>query len=142
MCDGRAVPLVCRLRLSTSLPSHKRQARITVSPATTPRSAGSSARPAAGPARRGPSPPAGGGPAEQDRRPDAAVVRGLFRFRGVAVGVGLLYPAVVGEEEDDGVVCQSLLIEVVEQLAAGLVEPLHHAPVLRDLQCRGLVLVM
>ena len=81
-------------------------------------------------------------PADEDRRAEAAVVGRLLRARGEAVGVGVLDPAVVGEEDDDRVLGEPLLVEVVEELAAGLVEPLAHGPVLGHLRRLGLALVL
>ena len=77
------------------------------------------------------------GPADQDRGPEPAVVRRLLRPRRVPVGLRVLDPAVVGQEDHERVVGELLRVEEVEQLAAGLVEPLAHRPVLGDLVSVG-----
>ena len=72
------------------------------------------------------------GPTNHDRSAESAVVLRALGARGVSAVVGALDPAIVGDVEDDGVVRQFFLVEMIEQLAAGLIEPLAHGPVTGD----------
>ena len=62
-----------------------------------------------------------GGPAGDDRRPDPVLVRG---------GLAEFIPAIVGQVEHQGVVVDTLVLQVFHQVAAGFVEPFHHGVVL------------
>ena len=74
------------------------------------------------------------GPANHDRSADATFVGRTFRTGGEAETPSLgdlglwcpLDPAVVHDEQDQGVVAELLAVQVVEQLPTGFVEPCAH----------------
>ena len=72
------------------------------------------------------------GPTDHDGGAEAAIVLGALGTRGVAAVVSALNPAVVGDVNHDGVLSQFFLVEMIEQLAAGFVEPFAHGPVTGD----------
>lgn len=63
----------------------------------------------------------------------------LLGFVGIATGLGIGDPAVVTDIDDDGVFAQAFVIQVLEEGAAGFVEPLDHGPVFGDVLGGGFV---
>ena len=66
------------------------------------------------------------GPADHDRGASAAVVLAPFALQIVAASVGVLNPAVVGDIDKDRVFAKAFLVDVIDQFADCLIEPLHH----------------
>ena len=80
-------------------------------------------------------------PAQHDGRTDAAVIGRSLGTYVAAARLDLLDPAVVGHENDERIVAELLLVDVTQQLAAGLIEPLAHRLVARHVNGLALRLV-
>ena len=76
-------------------------------------------------------------PPDEDGGAQSAVVGALLGARGKASGLGIGDPSIVGDEDDQGVLSRAPLLQEIQELAASVVEPLDHAPVVCDGQRRS-----